>query len=156
NQYVLPSASLVSRSAFVAVGGFDETLSGYEDDDLFVRVFRAGFRHVYIDEPLSAWRIHSKSSSYTFRMARSRIQFAHKLLNMIPDDEERHRRYSRDCIAPRFIHDIINDLSFAAKKGQTEIMKGGMADIETLLPHLRGLRRWKLRLGLNVGRLALI
>ena len=30
NQYVLPSASLLSRSAFEAVGGFDESLSGFD------------------------------------------------------------------------------------------------------------------------------
>ncbi len=44
DMFILPSASLISRKAFEAVGGFDERLSGYEDDDLFLRLFRAGYR----------------------------------------------------------------------------------------------------------------
>jgi glycosyltransferase involved in cell wall biosynthesis len=51
DMYVLPSASLISRRAFDAVGGFDERLRGYEDDDLFLRLFRAGYDNVYLDEP---------------------------------------------------------------------------------------------------------
>ena len=38
---VLPSASVLRRSAYLAVGGFDVELSGYEDDELFLRMFRA-------------------------------------------------------------------------------------------------------------------
>ena len=36
DMFVLPSASMIARKAFDAVGGFDERLSGYEDDDLFL------------------------------------------------------------------------------------------------------------------------
>ena len=57
DMFILPSASLISREAFDAVGGFDERLSGYEDDDLFLRLFLAGFDNEYIDTPLSQWRI---------------------------------------------------------------------------------------------------
>jgi GT2 family glycosyltransferase len=46
DMFVVPSASLISRKAFQAVGGFDESLSGYEDDDLFLRMFRAGYDNV--------------------------------------------------------------------------------------------------------------
>ena len=44
---VLPSASVLRRAAFEQVGGFDEALSGYEDDDLFVRFIRLGWEHVF-------------------------------------------------------------------------------------------------------------
>jgi glycosyltransferase involved in cell wall biosynthesis len=57
DMYVLPSASLISRKAFAAVGGFDERLRGYEDDDLFLRLFRAGYDNAFVDEALSQWRI---------------------------------------------------------------------------------------------------
>ena len=39
---VIPSASLLRKAALDQVGGFDDRLSGYEDDDLFIRIFRAG------------------------------------------------------------------------------------------------------------------
>jgi glycosyltransferase involved in cell wall biosynthesis len=55
--YVIPSASLISRSAFNAVGGFDERLSGYEDDDLFLRLFRAGYGNVFISTASAQWRL---------------------------------------------------------------------------------------------------
>lgn len=57
--FILPSASLIVRKAFDRVGGFDERLCGCEDDDLFLRLFTAGYANVFIDEPLSQWRIYS-------------------------------------------------------------------------------------------------
>ena len=42
DMFILPSASLIARKAFEAVGGFDENLMGYEDDDLFLRLFGLG------------------------------------------------------------------------------------------------------------------
>ena len=43
DMYVLPSAALISRKAFNAIGGFDDQLTGYEDDDLFLRLHCARF-----------------------------------------------------------------------------------------------------------------
>ncbi|OWK21780.1 hypothetical protein AJ88_11715 [Mesorhizobium amorphae CCBAU 01583] len=51
DMFVLPSASIISRSAFKAVQGFDQQFMGYEDDDLFLRMFRAGFTNTFIDPP---------------------------------------------------------------------------------------------------------
>ena len=65
DMFVLPSAALISRAAFEAAGGFDEQLSGYEDDDLFLKIFSAGYDHIYLDRPLSQWRIHLDSASYS-------------------------------------------------------------------------------------------
>jgi glycosyltransferase involved in cell wall biosynthesis len=155
NQYVLPSASLILRSAFDSVGGFDESLSGFEDDDLFIRVFRAGYQHVYIDTPLSSWRIHQMSSSYSIRMAQSRMKFAAKLLLAFPDEEDRHRRYSRDSIAPRFLHDLVDELGPVAKKHNRNALEHNIKDIRWLLPHLRASRRGKLRIGLLLAHLAI-
>ncbi len=95
DMFVLPSASLISRAAFESVGGFDEQLRGYEDDDLFLRLFHAGFDNVYVDKPLSQWRIYPSSASYSPQMAKSRMVYATRLLNRFPDDPERRIDSSR-------------------------------------------------------------
>ena len=103
DMFILPSASLISRKAFQAVGGFDESLSGYEDDDLFLRMFRAGYDNVFIDAPLSKWRIYSTSASLFSRMARSRRLYAEKLLRSYPDEPREVKFYTTRVIAPRFL-----------------------------------------------------
>ena len=103
NMYILPSASMISRAAFLAIGGFDERLSGYEDDDLFLRLFRAGYGHVYFSEALSKWCMHNESASWSPRMRVSGMIYARKLLAEYPDDPKRDFYPSRDYIAPRFL-----------------------------------------------------
>src|SRR3978361_520676 len=68
------------------LSSYDETLSGYEDDDLFLRLFRAGYDNVYLDQRLSRWRVHGDSASFTRRMSVSRMRFARKLVEAYPDD----------------------------------------------------------------------
>ena len=113
DMFVLPSASLISRKAFEAVGGFDERLCGYEDDDLFLRLFRAGYDNVFIPKPLSKWRIYQGSTSRTERMARSRLLYAEKLFAAFPDDRAQMISYGRDLIAPRFIRTAFFDTVLA-------------------------------------------
>jgi glycosyltransferase involved in cell wall biosynthesis len=106
---VLPSASLLRRSTFEQVGGFDESLSGYEDDDLFVRVFRAGWNHAFVDRALVRFRIHGKSSSTSASFLRSRLLYAEKLRRSLPDDARLGRYYLRDHVAPRFFFNTLDD-----------------------------------------------
>jgi hypothetical protein len=82
---ILPSATLISRNAFDSVGGFDETLKGYEDDDLFLRIFLAGYKNIYIDAPLSQWRENFGSTSFSPNMRQSRLNYFHKLLEQFPE-----------------------------------------------------------------------
>lgn len=108
DMFVLPSASLICRAAFGSVGGFDECLSGYEDDDLFLRLFRASWDNVFIDKSLSAWRIFPSSTSFTTRMSHSRMIYLNKLLTSFPDDMNVH--YARTIIAPRFVKSTLVDI----------------------------------------------
>ena len=62
DMHILPAATLVRKEAFIDVGMFDERLSGYEDDDIFMRLFIRGWKRKYISEPLSQWRIHPNNS----------------------------------------------------------------------------------------------
>ncbi len=117
DMFILPSASLIARKAFDAVGGFDERLSGFEDDDLFLRIFRAGYDNFYVDLALSQWRIYTHSASFSPRMARSRMIYFRKLVEMCPDDPMRNRFLARDFLAPRFFPWLVREYTNAVSNG---------------------------------------
>lgn len=102
DMHILPSASIISRKAFDAVGGFDPQFMGYEDDDLFLRIFRAGYTNYFFPEPVTVWCINKNSTSYSIRMSRSRLRYVHKLCALFAADPERLSVYMRDLIFPRF------------------------------------------------------
>ncbi|MDM0045161.1 glycosyltransferase family A protein [Variovorax dokdonensis] len=116
DMYVLPSASLTSRVAFEAVGGFDEQFMGFEDDDLFLRIFRAGYTNYFIDKAVTVWCIHTESTSYSMRMLRSRFRYFKKLVAMFPDEPHRGRFYLRDYLLPRFgrvfVEEVFQSIKF--------------------------------------------
>ena len=129
DMYVLPSASLISRKAFDAVSGFDERLRGYEDDDLFLRLFRAGYDNVYIDEALSQWRMFPRSSSYSPRMAVSRMLYLRKLLEEFPDDPARGRFWRRDVLLPRFFLPMIVCFVDAVQRRDRDLMHSSLKEL---------------------------
>lgn len=92
DMFVLPSASLIDKKAFLAVDGFDPRFTGYEDDDLFMRLFRKGYTNYFIDRPVYVWCIHEENR------------------------KEQGRFYFRDCIMPRFGRAFIADALKAAKR----------------------------------------
>lgn len=108
DMFVLPSATLVSRQAFEAVEGFDSQFMGFEDDDLFLRIFRKGFSNYFVDKAVTVWCIHTASTSFGIRMIRSRFKYFKKLTHMFPDEHQRGRYYFRDCLVPRFQPYFVN------------------------------------------------
>jgi len=102
DMFVVPSAALISREAFEAVQGFDTQFRGYEDDDLFLRIFRAGYSNHFLAQSVTVWCIHGASTSYGMTMIRSRDRFFHKMVRDFPDEPLRVRFYLRDCLVPRF------------------------------------------------------
>jgi len=102
DMFVLPSATIVGRAAFEAVGGFDPQFMGFEDDDLFLRIFRKGYSNHYLDRAVTVWCIHTESTSFGIRMIRSRYRFFKKLAETFPDEPKRGRFYLRDYLMPRF------------------------------------------------------
>ncbi len=102
NMYILPSASLISKFAFQSVNGFDERLRGYEDDDLFLKFFCAGFKSEYVDKALSAWRIYPGSSSTSVRMLVSAQIYYDRLIETFENKTEAQENLIADVIAPRF------------------------------------------------------
>jgi glycosyltransferase involved in cell wall biosynthesis len=139
---ILPSASVVRRAAFEQAGGFDEALSGYEDDDLFVRFFRLGWEHVFVDRPLLRFRIHGNGCSTSRRFIESRLRYAAKLEAMLPDDPRMMRYYGPDAIAPRFFFTSLDDYVRACSARDWE---GARLALETV-NHFAQRRRGSLRL----------
>jgi glycosyltransferase involved in cell wall biosynthesis len=132
DMFILPGASLISREALLSIGGFDERLSGYEDDDLFLRLFRAGWDHRFVDQALSKWRIFPYSCSGTIRMCLSRAIYAQKLLEMFPDDKRVNRYFGRDLIVPRFLPMFAADLGKAAIRRDLEAARAAIAGLRVL------------------------
>jgi glycosyltransferase involved in cell wall biosynthesis len=100
---MLPSASIVRTAAIRQVGGFDESLQGYEDDDLFIRLFRAGWDSAYISDATIQFRVQATSSSAGEAFARSRVRFLDKLIETVEDDARMGRYFVRDVAFPRLL-----------------------------------------------------
>jgi glycosyltransferase involved in cell wall biosynthesis len=137
NMFVLPSASLISREAFEKVGGFDERLSGYEDDDLFLRLFRAGYDNVFLDEPLSQWRIYGSSSSHTARKRSSGVVYVQKLLSDFQDVGAVRDNLAGEYIAPRFVKTLLIEYFRAVSRKDPAAMQQSIDCIVSLLPYLK-------------------
>ncbi len=107
---VLPSASVVRRAAFEQAGGFDEALCGYEDDDLFVRFFRLGWDHVFVDRAAAALP-HPRDRLLDLAAASSTAACATRrsCIAILPDDTRMFRYYVSHGIAPRFFLTSLDD-----------------------------------------------
>lgn len=139
--YIVPAASLVSVAVFRALGGFDERLIGYEDDDLFLRLFCAGHEMVFVDRAVTRWRVHASSTTHSPVMARSRMIYWEKLRATFPDDPVVGERWVSELIAPRFFRIAFQELRDAARQGRPEIARRAFADMMRIGPHLRRHRR---------------
>lgn len=115
DMFVLPSASLIAREAYEDVGGFDPQFTGYEDDDLFLRMFRRGYTNRFIDKSVTVWCINTDSTSYSIRMSRSRLRYIKKLCALFPDDKDKNRFFVRDLIHPRFTKLVIGEARRAVR-----------------------------------------
>jgi glycosyltransferase involved in cell wall biosynthesis len=94
--FVMPSATLMDRTTFLALGGFDESLAGCEDDDLFRRFFLAA-RCQFLPTPFVRWRTTGGSASFSPRMDESRLRYFRILAAEHPGKPVRH------WVAPRFL-----------------------------------------------------
>lgn len=110
---VLPSASLIRKEVIEEVGGFDPQLSGYEDDDLFVRIFARGWGHRFLAESTVRYRVHRDGATISQRYLKSRIRYLRKMLDMFPPDRDFNRDFGQDALLPRLRAATLNDYSQA-------------------------------------------
>jgi glycosyltransferase involved in cell wall biosynthesis len=117
NMHILPSATLIKRTAFLDLGGFDESLQGYEDDDLFLRFHLAGLTINFTPEPVSAWSINRSSTSFSESMSRSRFLYFKKLLGMFRTDLAAGNTVFESALFPRFAYKFADDVIYSALNG---------------------------------------
>jgi glycosyltransferase involved in cell wall biosynthesis len=110
---ILPSASVMRARAFAEVGGFYPGLRGYEDDELFIRFFRAGWRSAYLAKSLTQFRVHSQSSSARSLFRESRMVFFRRMCELLPDDPRLGRYYITDVLKPRLLASTLHEYSSA-------------------------------------------
>jgi glycosyltransferase involved in cell wall biosynthesis len=139
--FILPGATLIARKAFDAVGGFDETLIGYEDDDFFLRLFMAGYGNQYLGDSMTKWRVHANSTSYTYKMARSRAKYFEILQTRFPDEPKMDLYYTRDIFVPRFLPATLGDFVRAWRDGNVELMQLSQKQLRYYRKYLP-FRRW--------------
>ncbi len=114
NMHILPSATLIRRTAFLDLGGFDESLQGYEDDDLFLRFHLAGYTAVFIPESVSAWTINRSSTSFSESMSRSRFLYFKKLLDTFTNRAGFESDIFAKHLFPRFAYKFADDVIYSA------------------------------------------
>jgi glycosyltransferase involved in cell wall biosynthesis len=110
NMYILPSATLIKRDVFLAIGGYDIELRGYEDDDLFLRLFLAGYTNRFTPEAVTAWTLNTSSTSFSESMARSRFIYFKKLVALFPDGSVVGTRVFGDLLFKRFAQQFAKDV----------------------------------------------
>lgn len=119
---ILPGSAMVRKQAFAEAGGFDPALCGYEDDDLFVRIFWR-WKLAFVNSPGLVYRLHRMSATRTLRYTRSGALYFQKLKELYPDVPELGIYYQRDLIVPRFCRSAIGASELARRLDNREALK---------------------------------
>ncbi len=106
---MLPSATLLRTRAFREAGGFDTQFRGYEDDDLFLRIFQAGWGFAFEPRDVTNYRIHDENSSRQSTFLRSRERFYLKYRAVFEAQGSDDLATYRELIAERMTRSFIND-----------------------------------------------
>src|SRR5664280_1001447 len=137
NAIVMPGLMTARRELLLRVGGFDESLSGYEDDDLFLRIYSAG-AITYLPQPTLKWRRHDEAYSLTERQVRSRLLYWRKLLAEHAEGGRDARRAAR--ISSRFFRESLGHAG-RQLRARNPLWKANLAAAETMVPHLGAFER---------------
>jgi glycosyltransferase involved in cell wall biosynthesis len=112
--FVMPGIMTLRRTTFEAVGHFDESLSGYEDDDLFVRLFQHA-SIAYVPESTLMWRFYDQNYSNSLRMVQSRIRYWRKLMERFASGGT--SRHMTVGISRRFFREFFRQASLQYRGG---------------------------------------
>jgi glycosyltransferase involved in cell wall biosynthesis len=151
---LLPSASVISKKALEDVGGFDEHLSGYAHEDLFLRIFRAGFKAVYLNEAFSEWR--NPPPGFPYHPPKDLSIYARKLLSLYEDDPAMGRYFARDILGPRFLVPMLFEYKRTIHDGEPDLIRASADDLRFIRKFVRPKHRARISLVLGLGSLGKI
>lgn len=117
---MLPSSSLIRREAYIGIGGFDAQFRGYEDDDLFFRLFVAGWDFQFCEESLVNYRIHPENSSRQITFPKSRMKFYRKYKIFFDKSETYYGAFYHNSLVPRILGAVKQDAYKAVDQGLNE------------------------------------
>lgn len=106
---MLPSASLINVDAFREVHGFDTQFRGYEDDDLFVRLFMRGWNFEFTSASNVGYRIHAGNSSGGTSFLQSRLKFFRKMNEIFPPSSQYSELLLHKFLGPRILNSYLLD-----------------------------------------------
>jgi len=130
--FVMPGVMTVRRDLLQRVGGFDESLSGYEDDDLFLRLFLKGTVR-YLPESTLKWRMHEENYGQSSRMVPSRIRYWEKLMaEHTAGGTDRRRAHG---ISRRFFREFLRQAAQQLRDGNP-VFRENLATGKRIVPHL--------------------
>ena len=145
----LPSASLMRRSALTQVRGFDRRLSGYEDDELYLRLYRAGWS-VHAQQGMRVrYRTHPANASSSVAFLRSRLVFLQLLIEKYPSANGHPA--AAEVAAERLLRSTTADYFAALVAGDDWLARTVSWALRRMLPVARGVSRYH-RGGLRVMR----
>lgn len=101
--YISQPSAFVTRQAYEQVGGIDPDLKYCFDYDLWLRLSESGARFTYVDEFLSATRLHpsTKTSERTLAFTDEILGSVQRTLNEVPDEWAIYRAFrARDLQRP--------------------------------------------------------
>ncbi|ODR96798.1 hypothetical protein AUC71_04320 [Methyloceanibacter marginalis] len=130
------SSAVISHEAFDAVGGFDETLRGYEDDDLWLRFFQAGFDNVFVPEVSTRVRRHGASATHSDRMKISRGLYGKKLLEAYENGSGSNANLVKHHIIHRFVEAELRDIRRCMRTDDHTKMVACMNNLKGYQPYL--------------------
>ena len=122
----------MKKEIYDAVGGFDVNLSGYEDDDLFLRIFEIG-KVFYLPVSTLRWRMYGDNYSFSGRMLKSRSYYWKKLLRNYTNDQKDTFRVR--MISMRFFQEFLTQ-SLAQFQAGSELYRHSMEGAREIIPYL--------------------
>lgn len=129
---VMPGLMVIKKEKYQAVGGFDVNLSGYEDDDLFLRLFEIG-KVFYLPTPTLRWRMYGDNYSFSGRMLKSRLYYWKKLLKNYTNDGRDTFRVR--MISMRFFQEFLTQ-SLAQFQAGNDLYRHSMDGAREIIPYL--------------------
>ncbi|OGP49426.1 MAG: hypothetical protein A2Y79_09920 [Deltaproteobacteria bacterium RBG_13_43_22] len=139
---VMPGVMTVKKDIFKTISGFDENLSGYEDDDLFLRIFEIG-KIKYLPVSTLKWRHHSGNCILMEGIIKSRLIYWRKLIINYTDNGQDLFRIRK--ISSRFFKEILHQALIQYKKDNM-LYLANIATAKEIMPSLPGKKRILFRL----------